>query len=228
MQAQTLKEFADFITMNMPNLATTYAQILAENSHKYAALPGKDRTACGRKLLKATSKALVQQDVAPLLQLFKQPSTRWPANIRAPHPLAEVECLGLTLNPVVTNLEAGKQLWGFLHEIREALAPAPATAPLRLVEVAPPTAAEISASETTLLRQLIDNLPDLVYVKDSQSRFLIANAALCRQLGASIPEEVVGKTDFDFSPRELAEKYYADEQALLHSGQSLIALEEPF
>ena len=67
MPAQVLKEFADFITMNTINLATTYAQILAENSHKYAAFPGKDRTACGRKLLKAMSKALIQEDVEPLL-----------------------------------------------------------------------------------------------------------------------------------------------------------------
>ena len=75
--------------------------------------------------------------------------------------------------------------------------------------------------ERDLLRTLIDNLPDRIFVKDRQSRFLINNLAHVRALGATSPDEVIGKTDLDIFPAELANQYYGDEQALMESGQSL-------
>jgi len=86
---------------------------------------------------------------------------------------------------------------------------------------------EVLAEERNLLRTLIDNLPDYVYVKDVKSRFLLANDAVRRHLGAATVEEIVGKTDLDFSPPELAEQYYADERMLFSSGQPLVGYEEP-
>jgi PAS domain S-box-containing protein len=83
------------------------------------------------------------------------------------------------------------------------------------------------ALERNLLRTLIDNLPDYIYVKDTESRFMINNLAHTRLLGATRPEELVGKTDFDTFPHELAAQYYADEQALIQSGQPLIDREQP-
>lgn len=83
------------------------------------------------------------------------------------------------------------------------------------------------AEERNLLRALVDNLPDYIYVKDTQSRFLLVNEATRRHLGAASVEEVVGKTDFDFSPPELAEQYYADEQELFRTGRPLIFHSEP-
>ncbi len=77
-----------------------------------------------------------------------------------------------------------------------------------------------------LLHSLIDNLPDYVYLKDPQGQFLLANTALARLMGRQSPEELVGKSDFDFYPPELAAQYHADEQALITSGQSLINHEE--
>ena len=77
------------------------------------------------------------------------------------------------------------------------------------------------AEERNLLRTLIDNLPDFIYVKDRQSRFLIANKAVVAAFDLTTQEELVGKTDFDFHPRELAEKYYADEQRIFASGTPL-------
>jgi PAS domain S-box-containing protein len=88
-------------------------------------------------------------------------------------------------------------------------------------------AEEALAQERSLLRTLIDNLPDLIYFKDSQSRFVVVNQAQVRLLGGTTPEDLLGKSDFDFFPRELAQKYYADEQAILQSGQPQISLEEP-
>ncbi len=77
------------------------------------------------------------------------------------------------------------------------------------------------ARECDLLRTLIDGLPDYIFVKDRQSRFLINNLAHVRTLGATHPDEVVGKTDLDIFPAKLASQYYEDEQALMKSGQPL-------
>ena len=81
--------------------------------------------------------------------------------------------------------------------------------------------AESVASGSQLLRTLIDSLPDLVFVKDTESRFMLVNLACARQLGANRPEEVLGKTDADFVAAELARKYRADEIALMASGESV-------
>jgi PAS domain S-box-containing protein len=86
---------------------------------------------------------------------------------------------------------------------------------------------EALAQERNLLRSLIDNVPDYIYVKDTQSRFLTANPAVARLMVAATPDELLGKTDYDFFPQELAAKYYADDQAIFQSGQPLLELEEP-
>ncbi len=88
-------------------------------------------------------------------------------------------------------------------------------------------AEEALAHERNILRILIDNLPDYLYVKDTESRFVISNIATAHFMGATSPDELIGKTDFDFYPRELAAQYYADERAVIQSGQPLIDREEP-
>jgi PAS domain S-box-containing protein len=76
--------------------------------------------------------------------------------------------------------------------------------------------------ERNLLRTLIDNLPDSIYVKDAQSRFIAANLTTARIMGAVTPADLLGKTDGDFYPRELAAEYHADEEQLLQSGRPLV------
>ena len=83
------------------------------------------------------------------------------------------------------------------------------------------------AEERNLLRTLINNLPDYIYVKDVESRFLLVNEATKRHLGATTIEDIIGKTDFDFSPPELAKQYYDDEQELFRTGHPLVGHEEP-
>jgi PAS domain S-box-containing protein len=82
------------------------------------------------------------------------------------------------------------------------------------------------AEERNLLRILIDNIPDYIFVKDDQSHFVINNRAHIQILGATKAEDLTGKTDFDCFPQELATKYYADEQTIVNTGQSLINREE--
>lgn len=82
------------------------------------------------------------------------------------------------------------------------------------------------AKANELLYTVINNLPDYIYVKDNKSRFLLANDASVRSLKLTTLDELIGKTDFDLFPPELAERFYADERKVVESGQSLIDQEE--
>lgn len=86
---------------------------------------------------------------------------------------------------------------------------------------------EALAQERNLLRTLIDNLPDHIYAKDADSRFVLSNLANARVTGAGTPEALLGKTDFDLYPHDLAERYFGDDQRVLQSGQALLNREEP-
>ena len=77
-----------------------------------------------------------------------------------------------------------------------------------------------------LLLLLINNMPDRIYVKDTQSRFILCNNALVKRMGLSSPDDVIGKTDFDLLPHELAAQFFANEQEIIQSGQPLINHEE--
>lgn len=81
-------------------------------------------------------------------------------------------------------------------------------------------------AERRMLRTVLDIVPDYIYVKDRESRFLVNNQAVASNLGCS-PEDVIGKTDFDFFPKDLAAQYFDDEQRVIASGEPLINREEP-
>jgi PAS domain S-box-containing protein len=76
--------------------------------------------------------------------------------------------------------------------------------------------------EHDILRSVIENIPDQVYLKDTDSRFVTVNPVVARFFGASSPDEIVGKCDFDFFPREMANQFLAEEQALLRHDQPCI------
>jgi PAS domain S-box-containing protein len=90
-----------------------------------------------------------------------------------------------------------------------------------------PQIEEALAEERNMLRTLIDNVPDYVYFKDSESRFVTGNQAVAWVMGAGSVDELIGKTDFDFYPTALATRYYSDEQVIFRTGQSLVNQEEP-
>lgn len=71
---------------------------------------------------------------------------------------------------------------------------------------------------------LVETLPQSILRKDLNGRFSFANPRVCAELGKPI-EEVIGKTDFDFFPRELAEKYRADDQKVLETGDPINVVE---
>lgn len=87
-------------------------------------------------------------------------------------------------------------------------------------------AEEALAREHMLLRTLIDNMPDYVYGKDTNHRFLLANKALARRMGAASPDELLGKSDSDYYPPEMAVKYAQNEQLIMQSGEPAIDRED--
>jgi PAS domain S-box-containing protein len=80
--------------------------------------------------------------------------------------------------------------------------------------------------EHDLLHMLMENVPDAIYFKDLQSRFLRISRGLADRFGLADPAEVIGKTDFDFFRPEHARQAYLDEQEVIRTGQPLVAREE--
>lgn len=82
------------------------------------------------------------------------------------------------------------------------------------------------AGERNLLRTLIDNLPDYVFVKDVEGRYVVSNVAHQKFLGVKTLEQVVGKTVYDLFPEPMAASYVATDQEILHSGKPSLDSEE--
>jgi len=86
-------------------------------------------------------------------------------------------------------------------------------------------AIESLAQEKRLLDALLDNSPDIIYFKDVHSRFIRVNKAKASKHGLS-PEQLVGKTDFEFTSEEFARRAYQEEQEIIITGKSFIEREE--
>jgi len=80
--------------------------------------------------------------------------------------------------------------------------------------------------ERNLLRTIMEYIPDYVYAKNTRHEFLAASTALAKRMGAKSGDELLGRSDFDFYPKDLAEKYAKDEADLMQSGQPVIDREE--
>ena len=72
----------------------------------------------------------------------------------------------------------------------------------------------------------MDNIPDYIYFKDLQSRFIRTNRAHAQAFALSDPAEAIGKTDFDFFTEEHALSAFEDEQRIIRTGQPIVGLVE--
>lgn len=72
---------------------------------------------------------------------------------------------------------------------------------------------------------LVENLPQNIFRKDLNERFTFANQRFCQLLGHPL-DQIIGKTDFDFYPPELASKYQRDDREVIRTGNSLETIEE--
>ncbi len=79
-----------------------------------------------------------------------------------------------------------------------------------------------------MLRTLIDNLPDIIYVKDPDGRKIIANRADVLSVGAKSENEVLGKTDVELYKGDIGERGFHDDMEVLRTGNPLLDMEEFF
>ena len=83
-----------------------------------------------------------------------------------------------------------------------------------------------AANELISLQTLIDWVPDYLWVKDIDSRFVVINKALAADSGRPNPSDMIGLSDFDFHTPELAQNFRSIELGILQSGQPMIDKEE--
>ncbi len=79
-----------------------------------------------------------------------------------------------------------------------------------------------AGKERDLLHTLMDTVPDNIYFKDTQARYVRVNRAQTQWLGESAPHEVEGKTDFDYFPLSYAQESLANDRQVLSSGQPIV------
>ncbi|MCD6318968.1 PAS domain S-box protein, partial [Candidatus Aerophobetes bacterium] len=74
--------------------------------------------------------------------------------------------------------------------------------------------------EHNLFQALMDNMPDLIYFKNTKNRFVRVNKARAK-ISGTIPENMIGKTDFDFYPEDEAKKCFADDSWVMKTGKPI-------
>jgi PAS domain S-box-containing protein len=77
-----------------------------------------------------------------------------------------------------------------------------------------------------LLEGIIGNIPDQIYYKDRNSKFVLCNTPVALLAGCASEKDLIGKSDFDFYPNNLAEQYFKDEQTLMDKGEKFLDHEE--
>ena len=78
------------------------------------------------------------------------------------------------------------------------------------------------ARPRTLL-ELFDVIPGVsMYIKDAESRWVQANRVVCEVVGVEHPDDLIGRTDFDFFPPALAAQYVAEDQRVILSGEPVL------
>jgi len=80
--------------------------------------------------------------------------------------------------------------------------------------------------EEHLLQAFLEHIPDGVYFKDRQSRFVAISRSLAMRFGLSNPSDALDKTDFDMFSEEHAKQALSDEQAIIRTGQPIVEKEE--
>jgi len=78
-----------------------------------------------------------------------------------------------------------------------------------------------------MLQLILDTIPVRVFWKDKNLNYLGCNRPFAEDAGLSHPLELVGRDDFDMGWRQQAERYRADDRAVMESGQAKLLFEEP-
>jgi len=82
------------------------------------------------------------------------------------------------------------------------------------------------AAERTLLRAIIDIIPDAIYTKDTELKKTLANPADLSNMHVESEADVIGKDDMELHPKQLAEKFMEDDRHVISTGKPIINREE--
>jgi PAS domain S-box-containing protein len=104
--------------------------------------------------------------------------------------------------------------------------------PLRMtgthIDITEQKEAELALNESrNMLRHILDTIPARVFWKDINCTFIGCNQLLAEDLGQDSPDKIIGKTDYDFFNRDVAERFRADDFQVMSTGKNKIGYEEP-
>jgi len=85
---------------------------------------------------------------------------------------------------------------------------------------------ETLTNERLLLRTIIDNIPDCIYTKNASFQKTLANKAEVKLMGVNSEDDVLGKDDYSFYPKELADIFTADDRTIIETGKPILFKEE--
>ena len=85
-----------------------------------------------------------------------------------------------------------------------------------------------SEAARRMLRTIFDAVPSAIFWKDRSSRFLGANRQFANDVGIGDPDKLIGMSDCDFYPQEIADMYIASDRKIFETGEEQLHIEEPF
>jgi PAS domain S-box-containing protein len=106
---------------------------------------------------------------------------------------------------------------GTLFPVEASLSLVTLDRPYVVVIIRDMTGIEALRQSEARYRTLVENIPQMIFIKDRNCRFISVNKNFARDLGVA-PEECAGKEDYDFFPKELADKYRADDMRIMETG----------
>jgi diguanylate cyclase (GGDEF)-like protein/PAS domain S-box-containing protein len=144
-----------------------------------------------------------QMDVVRAAILAREPFQHRARVLRPDGSIREVRTTG---RPLLAEDGRLLGLLGVVHDITEQVG----------------TAADLTrtAEENRIFRAIIETLPDHVFAKDRDGRFIAANAATLAAYGMSRPDELIGKNDYDLRDKESADRFWHEEQAMMREGRT--------
>ena len=81
---------------------------------------------------------------------------------------------------------------------------------------------QLLSKEKSLLDALLNNVPESIYFKDLQSRFIRFSSSMLKLFKLEKPEDLMGKSDFDMFDEEHSRPAYEDEQKIIRTGEAMV------
>ena len=76
--------------------------------------------------------------------------------------------------------------------------------------------------ETALLNSMLKTLPDYIYFKDEESKFIRVSESMVPLFNARSSKDIIGKSDFDYHPAKDAKRYFDEEQEIIKKGEGFV------